>query len=350
MQNVFIDTCVYEKEWFYRGPRIKTLFDYATKGRIRIILPDLTEFEVTKHLEKDCEENNGSNCIHKLENSRLYDLPEGKDSIQKLRNLQLSLKDSIVNFFLKELDNALVLRIKIPCDLDFLKIINAYKNREAPFSEKKKEEFPDAFVLATLEKWCNDNNEECTILSVDSDLERFKSDKLHYKEYGIYVRELIEEEKNITTHLATDILEEKKFIDPISNWIHELLSWEVYFCSALQIEDIDDYTIKNVSINTEKEDVQLVGYYDDTCVFKLIVTITTEVEVWHPDFDTAYWDSEDHKYYFIDDSVMDIITSELVIPVDILTDMEGNFLEVESINNGERIKERDIVNSMSTSR
>lgn len=49
MQNVFIDTCVFEKEWFYRGARIKTLFSAASKGRIRIILPDLTEFEVIKH-------------------------------------------------------------------------------------------------------------------------------------------------------------------------------------------------------------------------------------------------------------------------------------------------------------
>lgn len=350
MQNIFIDTCVYEKEWFYRGPRIKTLFDYASKGRIRIILPDLTEFEVIKHLEKDCEENNGSNGLHKLENSRLNDLPEGKEYIQKLRKLQFLLEDSVTELFLKELDKALVLRIRIPGNLDFLKIIDAYKNREAPFSEKKKEEFPDAFVLATLVKWCNENKEECTILSVDSDLERFKSEKLHYKEYQGYVQELIEEEESITTHLATDILKEKKFINSISNWIHELLSWEVYYCSALQIEDIDDYAIKNVLVNTEKEDVQLVGYYDDTCVFKLVVKITTEIEVWHPDYDTAYWDSEDHRYYFIDDSVMDNITSELVIPVDILTDMDGSFLEVESINNGERIKERDIVNSMYTNR
>lgn len=345
-QNIFIDTCVFEKEWFYRGPRIKTLFDYATKGRVKIILPDLTEYEVIKHLERKCEENDGSNAIHKLENCILNDLPEGKNYILKLRNLQLSLNKSITTMFQKVLSDAYVLRIKIPQDLDFLKVIEAYKKREAPFSEKKKEEFPDAFVLATLEKWCVDKDEECTLLSMDGDLERYKSEKLHYKEYEEFVQELINEEENITTHLATDIVKDKVFINAISNWVQELLSWEVYYSAALQIEDINDYSIKDISINAEKEDVQLVGYYDDTCVFKVMVSVTTQIDVWHPDYETAYWDSEDHKYYFIDDSVLDIVTSELVFPVEISTDSEGNFIEVESINNGDHLKDKDIINSM----
>ena len=345
MQNVFIDTCVFEKEWFYRGPRIKTLFNAASKGRIRIVLPDLTEFEVIKHLESKCEEHDGSGGLHKLDNSMLKDLPEGKKLINGLRSLQSHLKESVTKMFLGELKRASVRRIKIPADLNVLKVIEAYKNREAPFSEKKKDEFPDAFVLETLEEWCEDNDEECTILSKDSDMEHYVSERLHYKDYEVFVQELINEEEHITTKLATDILDDNRFVNALTDWTQDVLDNDVYYCAALQIENINDFSIKNIDIYAEKDDLRLVGYYDDTCVFEIMVTITTEIEVWHPDYDSAYWDSEDHKYYFLDDNVMDTVTSELIVPVEISADMNGILIDVESINNGDWMKEKDVLNS-----
>ena len=206
MLNVFIDTCVFEKEWFYRGPRIKTLFSAASKGRIRILLPDLTEFEILKHLERKCEEYDGSSGLHKLDNSMLKDLPEGKKLINGLRSLQMNLKESVTKTFLGELEISSVHRIKIPADLNVLKVIEAYKKQEAPFSEKKNEEFPDAFILETLEVWCEDNDEECFILSKDSDMEHYMSKRLHYKDYESFVQKLIDEEKHMVNKLATDVV------------------------------------------------------------------------------------------------------------------------------------------------
>lgn len=54
--------------------------------------------------------------------------------------------------------------------MQFLIIIS----KKPPFGEtKKKDEFPDAFVLAALEGWCEKNNERIYVASTDPDLKLF---------------------------------------------------------------------------------------------------------------------------------------------------------------------------------
>lgn len=51
MQYVFIDTCIYEEGQFVGSGTLKTLYDAAKEGYIRIILPDITEREVLAHID-----------------------------------------------------------------------------------------------------------------------------------------------------------------------------------------------------------------------------------------------------------------------------------------------------------
>ena len=346
--NIFIDTSVYEKESFYKGTRIKTIFSAASMGRVRILMPDLTEHEVYKHLENKCDEHDGTNAIHKLENSLVNDLIKGKELIKGLKELKESLKDSILNLFSQELKDAGVLKIKTPRDIDVLKIIDNYKNLRAPFSEKKKDEFPDAFVLETLEDWCKKNNEECLLLSVDGDFKNYESERLTYKNYEELVQELVDEEEMLFTKMASEVLGDFLFVSQIKNWIIDQFDSEIYFSAALQIEEINDFQIMDVELYAEREDMDLIGMYDDVFVFEVWPRITTRIEVEHPDYDTAYYDNEDHKYYFIDENVKSTLTSELDIPVEVSIDKDGNFVEIVSINERKKLSSGEIVSSMTT--
>lgn len=51
MQYVFIDTCIYEEGQFVGSGTLKTLYDAAKEGYIRILLPDITEREVLAHID-----------------------------------------------------------------------------------------------------------------------------------------------------------------------------------------------------------------------------------------------------------------------------------------------------------
>lgn len=64
MENIFIDTCIYQEGQFIASGKLKTLFDAAKEGRICILLPDITEREVLAHIEEQYEKNlqNGNIC------------------------------------------------------------------------------------------------------------------------------------------------------------------------------------------------------------------------------------------------------------------------------------------------
>ena len=136
-----------------------------------------------------------------------------------------------------------------------------------------------------------------------------------------------------------------RFVNALTDWAHDVLDNDVYYGVALQIDDINDYAIKGVDIKVEKDDLKLVGYYDNTSVFEVMATVTTEIEIWHPDYDTAYWDSEDHMFYFLNENVKNSIISDLIIPVEISADLQGNIIDVGAINNGDKITEKEILNS-----
>lgn len=52
MINVFIDTSIFVAEGYVKGKSIATLFDAAQEEKIRILMPDITEYEIRRHLHE----------------------------------------------------------------------------------------------------------------------------------------------------------------------------------------------------------------------------------------------------------------------------------------------------------
>lgn len=57
------------------------------------------------------------------------------------------------------------------------------------------------------------------------------------------------------------------------------------YASALQIEEINNYSIGEPSINFADE-AEMVGTYNGMLVYKVTIMATTEIVVNHPDYDT----------------------------------------------------------------
>src|SRR6185369_7921559 len=60
--------------------------------------------------------------------------------------------------------------ITVPTVTTLDDIISDYFARRPPFSEKKKAEFPDAIVVASLRAWCVKRNVKAYVVSGDDDL------------------------------------------------------------------------------------------------------------------------------------------------------------------------------------
>lgn len=59
MINVFIDTSIFVSEGYIKGKSIATLFDAAQEEKIRILMPDITEYEIRRHLREDVKNKSG---------------------------------------------------------------------------------------------------------------------------------------------------------------------------------------------------------------------------------------------------------------------------------------------------
>jgi hypothetical protein len=166
-------------------------------------------------------------------------------------------------------------------------VFDWYFARKPPFSDKKKSEFPDAFNLSTLERWCSAENQECYVIADDPDIEKYceTSERLtHLNRPGEYADLYSMEteayravEQSTNEHLGdveraiTAEFENSGFIlDDIEGDIHEVRVEKV---------EMDDASLLSVDGN--------VARFDIFCH----IEFTADVE--YDDYDTAIWDSED---------------------------------------------------------
>lgn len=355
MEYIFIDTCIYQEGQFFASGKLRTLFDAAKEGRICILLPDITEREVLAHIEEQM--NAEHEKLKRQASSMLKHLEPLCKKLEEAVKLSATAATDMKERFLSQLKTAKVCRIPLQENLDLKAIVDAYFRKDPPFSQKKKSEFPDAIVLKSLETWCKENNEKCIVLSNDSDMQTYSSEYIRHINTDDYLKSLTkriqqeekrkeDEIKQICAIAHANLVADSNMQKSISMWIQDQLDNDTIYASALQIEDINDYSIGEPSIDYADE-VELVGTYNGMFVYKVSVMVNTEIVVHHPDYDTGYYDGEDKKWYFVNDDVKSTMTSELEFDIEFTTYQDGDAPELESINSGRHLSSKELHNSLS---
>lgn len=357
MTNVFIDTSVYEQWQFVASGALKSIIAAGEEKYIQILLPSITEREVLRHINKRVNEDRNK-FIEKLSCSILKELPSLKDKIDELRKLAVSAAPNVEAIFLDNVKRSKTVRIPLQENIDLASIVDSYFKEEPPFSDHKKSEFPDAFVIQSLEIWCKENDTTCIVLANDGDFKNYKSDRLVYRDTQDFLTELTEriqqekqreeELKEISRKARLSFIADANLQEQIKNWVNEQLYNEVLYCSALGIEDINDYTInQNMDIDVVEQG-EVIGMYDGCYVHSMDLQVVVKIDVQHPDYDTAYYDGEDKQWYFFDDNKETALTSILEFPIEVLSDEDGHCIEINNINNNKHLPQSELINSMSS--
>lgn len=352
-ENVFIDTCIYQEGQFIASSKLKTLLDASREERICILLPEITEREVLAHIEEQM--NAEHEKLKRQVSSILKHLEPLHKKLEEAVKLSETAATDMKELFLTQLKTAKVRRIPLQENLDLKAIIDAYFLKEPPFSQRKKSEFPDAIVLKSLDMWCKENKEKCIVLSNDNDMQTYSSENIHHintDEYSKTLTKRIQEEKRIEEEIKqicvtayANFVMDSHIQKSISMWIQDQLSDDMIYASALQIEEINDYSIGEPSIDYS-DAAEMVGTYNGKLVYKVSVMATTDIVVNHPDYDTAYYDGEDKQWYFVNDDVKTTMTSELEFDIEFTTYQDGYDPELESINSGRRLSFKELHNSL----
>jgi predicted nucleic acid-binding protein len=270
---VHIDTSIFfGKNFNFSGKEFKALKKLACEDKIEIILTSITVNEVKRHIENEIEKS--INFIKKTRSNarilrNLPDMPASK--IFEEINLE-TYRDSMLDSFEKFLKDCKVLVLDIQ-NVDPEVIFWQFFNKKAPFGEgKKKNEFPDAFILAALDSFSRKNDNGIYLVSSDEDYKKASDESYFHLKYIPTIEAYI----NIATFhyellapLAISFV--KNNINSLKGIIREQFACfnfyivnkdgEVYNVNVLEVKIINEYLIgvDEYKANENRADFDITG-------------------------------------------------------------------------------------------
>lgn len=331
---VFIDTSVYVKEkYFSEGNAICTLFKLAKEGIISIVSTDITNREVERHFQKDCLE---AFSKMKKQCNVLRNISKYKDSFD--RTNKAVVEKEVKEILEKNLKAAEVYSFGYDINKDDVKdIFYSFFKEKAPFSEHKKSEFPDAFVLKMLEKYARKNNLRIVVLSTDDDMKGYNSyclDSVDYKEF-ITDKLVVKEKLDDIKFALNDQYDE--ICSKIQTECEKELDDTNLYINSVEGEDVSYVTVNSVRVSFDKSNIYI--YNEDGGVVGVEVEcdIDFSVDVEYENTSNAYYDSEDKRWYGTESDTMTIQKTATTY-VDLLYD-EKSGLSIEEFDVDDVIRE-----------
>lgn len=328
--TAFIDTSAFIKENFTVSRSFQQLLELAAKNEINLIITDIVYREVLSNQAKQLEEalltmKKTYNIRNK--EGRVLRCYEDLEALFVYPDLD---KEKLIAQFRKAFDEKIEkahIDIISSKDTKVDYIFDRYFAKDPPFSEKKKDEFPDAFSLKTIIEHVKSRRiKNFCVVAGDPDL--------LIKEVRIFscfkeVSELINEHfRRKTKHAETLTLinkiynEKIELVHPFKLEIEKL--FESYIFSgkynpnaSKEIESIDDMKISEIKF---AKDYNIIEMEDDRfAIVETNVTVDYDVEYTYYNYDGAYYDKEDSKWYLVEqeaDSNSDVKQFPVIIRID----------------------------------
>lgn len=302
---IFIDTSVFIKNQFFKDDGLVSRFiELAEKGSFTILMPEITKREWYKHFMEGA-----SISVDISKRVALTGIKDG--AITCLLEAERTINDYNANklpiYFSKQLGRKGIEIVSYDyCDGAAEKVFENYFEEEKPFGTKgKKNEFPDAFVLASLEKYAETNKiSQIIILSADSDISGYASQILVHCDAKTFLDKLNRELAELDEKERIDI---KAFSNYMSSQGANDLRQKVTSLVRQHLEDPGNYSYFNeieevydpqVDVLINGGNLKILQINDDYIDAQCSVFIKGSVTVNHFDEDESIWDSEDKKYIF----------------------------------------------------
>ena len=318
--SIFLDTNIFISQKYdfsdTKNSDFNNLVKMVNDGKIKLYISQIVEHEVKKHIKEDIfeifKEVKKSRNIVLKKFSKNYSQTSVLSNLFSFYNLKKDdISEEIISKFDKFLKDSKV--CKLDCkNIDPQQIIVDYMDSNPPFEnkEKKKYEFPDAFMIAKLKRSFNEKN-PIYVITKDEGFKKAieniaglegKYDNLKdvfdliNRENEIYNE--IKEFLSNSTH-TTEILEKlkeeiKDKLESNSIEVDGMRYDRKGICGGFEYEDTE---IENVDINNfEFKSVDMIT--DDEVIVSVEVNTLILVICSFLDEENSIWDPEEKEYMF----------------------------------------------------
>lgn len=165
---LYIDTSIFKRHGLKLDTQqFNTLKDTFVQGGLRLLVPEMMERELLRHYRTQARESaealEKAHRKHPISHLSLGDLPP-KDEVEDGCYLELERQwAGFKEHFIVE---------ALPLVGSLEDVVDWYFQIQQPFSEQKKKEFPDAFILSALESYHKEHQTNIAVVSGDGDFER----------------------------------------------------------------------------------------------------------------------------------------------------------------------------------
>ena len=311
---VTIDTNILDaaKYDLSEGSTLQLLKDYVDEGVIKVVLSNIVVRESKKHLAKQV--NKVCSIARKLRTEVLQESTEHLVNyiglnrlleIAKDKSALIDKSDELFDNFIREI-NAEILDTDL-INLD--RIIDDYFEINPPFEEgeKKRKEFPDAFIASQIKKRFGET-EDVAIVSNDNGFKRAcqkTQNHFFFNSLGALFDTINKEKEAAYTETINTIKElQFRIGSAVSEYIKSNENIDVRglsydkdgIVSGFDYDEFYLYNISNVTFMVRSVDEMS----DKTSKVTLLCNATIFADCYYEDYDNAPWDSEIKEYVFVD--------------------------------------------------
>ena len=320
-RNLCIDTSEYVAIRFaFTGGQIRRLVELAKSGKVKVFITPVIQREVESNIGEAAQEM--LNAVQQM-----------KKKAAMLRDVTLPMvkqyfadydRDAVIEHLHSQfgafLTDAQVANIALAGE-DAANVFELYFGKRAPFGQgKKKSEFPDAFIVASLDRWCREQDQKMYVVTGDG-AERPSKDASPRN----FNSEEAETLKSMTSachgtgtllplprlsvflELVTRAEEERVGIARASAvagwaWDHRSLIAEYITDNFEHLDFVpDDFEsevedVSTVSVRLEAPDLVELG--EDRAVLAFVADVQYEASVHTVDPESGIWDSEEKVMLF----------------------------------------------------
>lgn len=324
MDIIFIDTSVFEENNFLESHRINQILKLGEERYIKIILPEITKREIVNRLRKNVTDAVVSFKKYRDGTRILRNAPSLNEKFEPINEAECILE--IENIITERFNIANIEIIEYPT-LNIGIVFSKYFNKELPFSEGiKKNEFPDAFALVTVEEWCKKNKKTCIVFAKDNDIIKYNSDLIQFVDYEKYLSTKLEEVETLKqrnqrlVHVKNLFNNDKEdIISKVKDWVSYELDDENTYLKYTNYHEIHDIEIGEIEVVIE--DFQITSISDSAITLECITDIAYFVEITYDDENDAMYDDEEKVWHYystktdrIEDSKSIYLTLKYEIP------------------------------------
>jgi hypothetical protein len=354
---ISLDTSIFHRN----GLRLETgllrrLEQFKGSGR-RFVLTDIVQRELLKHLHKTASDDEAR--LRSAARDMAQSWGSGVDNpnrVVELLKAGRTLEDVArrrVEGFVERTGAEIILSFVFA---NVRELVDRYFDVQPPFEakESKKNEFPDALALLTLDEWARQRNTKIVVVSADEGWRRF----VRGSERLVLVEDLVEAlnafQEEAAAHTLGDLIrqqllgEEPELIRAIQSALSDSgdkMEFDLEASSQFYVEgDVDCVSFKSIDLEQLKQVAayRLIDHTAESLVASLVVDVEYSIEA---SFSFDYWDGIDKEYMSMGGSSIEV---DETIPVEVILtffkddDEPYELGDIEVVASGGRVEVGDI--------